>query len=59
LLCAAAVQHALRHLGGDKPTRDDEHGFRLMPAAAVWLFPRLRGWAGPYYGEWCAAFDNA
>jgi hypothetical protein len=59
LLCAAAIQHALLHLGGDDPITDDENGFQLVPSAAAWLFPRMREWAGPYYNEWCAPFDNA
>lgn len=58
LLCAAALQHALHHLGGDDPIIDDENGFQLAPAAAAWLFPRIREWAGPYYKAWCAVFDN-
>jgi hypothetical protein len=59
LLCAAAVQHALRHLGGDDAISDDENRFQLVPEAAAWLFPRMREWAGPYYDAWCSVFDNA
>jgi len=58
LLCAAAVHHAL-HDFTEEATLDNEHGFRLAPEPAIWLFPRMRQWAGAYYPFWCGDFDNA
>ncbi len=58
LLCAAALHHALTAFGEDVII-DDERGFNLAPRAAAWLFPRMKTWAGPHYGAWCAVFDNA
>lgn len=58
LLCSTALHHALTAF--EQPRiLDDERGFNLAPPAAAWLFPRLKSWAGPYYGTWCSVFDNA
>ena len=59
LLLSAARHHALLMLGFDERISDDERGFNLAPAAADWLFPRLKRWAPEVYGEWVGAFDNA
>jgi cell wall assembly regulator SMI1 len=57
VLCAAAIHHALTAWGVDVIT-DDQNGFRLADKPAKWLFPRMKEWAGPYYGNWCSIFDN-
>ncbi len=58
LLCSAALHHAL-HAFEDEPLVDDARGFRLAPAAAAWLLPRLKTWAGPHYRTWATVFANA
>ena len=58
LLCSAALHHALTAFEEDVII-DDERGFNLASLAAAWLFPRMKTWAGPHYGAWCAVFDNA
>lgn len=59
LLCAAALEHALTHLGQNNPVREDEQGFRLADAAADWLFPFFERFASKYYDDWLSVFDNA
>lgn len=59
LLCAAAFEHALKHLSANDPIRDDEQGFRLADAAADWLFPFFERYANKYYEDWLSVFDNA
>jgi hypothetical protein len=59
LLCAAALEHALTHLGQSHPVHEDEQGFRLADAAADWLFPFFERCASKYYDDWLSVFDNA
>jgi hypothetical protein len=58
LLCSAALHHALTAFG-PAPISRAARRLTLAPAAAAWLFPRLKVWAGPHYGAWSAVFDNA
>jgi cell wall assembly regulator SMI1 len=58
LLLSSALHHALTMVGD--PIVDDGRGFRLADAPAEWLFPRVRGWAGPrHYDAWVSIFGNA
>lgn len=59
LLCAAAFEHALKHLTESDPVLDDEQGFRLADSAADWLFPFFERHANKYYENWLSIFDNA
>ncbi|HCM04662.1 MAG TPA: hypothetical protein DIC30_01500 [Oceanospirillales bacterium] len=55
LICICAVQYALNFPGVSEPLDDD---FNLAPAAANWLFPLLRQYAGAHYDEWASVFEN-
>ena len=55
LMCVCAIQHALNFPGLGQPLDDD---FNLAPAAANWLFPLLRKYAGAHYDEWASVFEN-
>jgi hypothetical protein len=57
LLCQAAIHYAMTNWGADSII-DDEDGFNLAPEPAVWLFPKMKEWAGEYYSDWCSVFDN-
>jgi len=55
LVCIFAIQHGLNFPGLSEPLDED---FNLAPAAANWLFPFLREYAGAYYEEWASVFEN-
>lgn len=55
LVCVCAIRHALNFPGLGQPLDDD---FNLAPAAANWLFPFLRQYAGAHYDEWASVFEN-
>ena len=59
MLLVAARHHGLLMLDVDERILDGEDGFNLGEAAAQWLFPRVKGWAGEYYEDWVGVFDNA
>jgi len=55
LLCAAAIEHAMNFPGMGESLDED---FNLIGAAASWLFPFLKQYAGSYYDEWASVFEN-
>jgi SMI1 / KNR4 family (SUKH-1) len=57
ILCCAALHHAMTHWGWDI-IDDDNDKWNLAEDPAIWLFPRMKEWAGKYYTIWCGEFDN-
>lgn len=55
LVCMCAIEHALNFPGLNQPLDDN---FNLAPAAANWLFPFMRQYAGRHYDEWASVFEN-